>query len=180
MRWTDFDWRFSSTKRILEALSDALKEVEQGAGEAQESHEIDEILELTEGLLGIAFTTAQTYICGTVSDVNRLLKPLKPVTKEQLLKEYGDQLPASEITKLELCNAAANYFKHHDEWADWSEMGRHQKTVALLQTVGITETDSFPCRKAANILWSNDEGSNLEPLLRMISDWRGSVIAAFR
>ena len=180
MRWTDFDWRFSSTKRILEALSDGLKEVERGVDEAQESYQVDEILEHTEELLGIAFTTAQTYICGTVSDVNRFLKPRSQQTKEQLLKEYSEKLPASETTKMELCNAVANYYKHHEEWVSWSETGRHQKTVSILRAAGIEETDSLPCRKAANTLWTNDEGSDLEPLLRMISDWRRSVIAAFR
>lgn len=178
MYWSEFDWRFSTTRRIMQALSDALKDVEQEWHETEESHEIDEILEHTESLLGIGFVTAQTYIAGTVSDANRISGSGNKLTKERLLKEHSDKLPTSEVTKMELCDAIANYFKHHDEWAGWSATGRHQKTVSVLRPANIDETDIFPCRKAADILWSNDDGSDLEPLLDLISDWRTAVIAA--
>ena len=82
------------------------------------------------------------------------------------------------MTRIELCDAIANYFKHHDEWHSWSATGRHQKTVSILRAVAIEEEDDFPCRKAADILWSNNDGSDLEPLLSLISSWREAVIAA--
>jgi hypothetical protein len=174
----EIDWRFSSTKRIFQALSDALKDVERNFSEAQEDFEIDDALEHTESLLGIAFVTAQAYIARTVSDANKLMGPGSKPTKERLLKDYGDMLAGSAVTRMELCDAIANYFKHHDEWSSWSAPGLHQKTVSILHAAGIEENNDFPCRKTADILWSNNDGSDLEPLLLLISSWRKAVIAA--
>jgi len=173
----EIDWRFSSTKRIFQALSDGLKDVEHDFSKAHESFEIDDALKHTENLLGIAFVMAQAYITGTVSDANKLMRSGGKLTKEQLLKKHGGGLAGSTVTKMELCDAIANYFKHHDEWNSWLGPGRHQNTVSILLAVGIKENDGFPCRKAADILWSNNDGSDLEPLLSLISNWRKAVIA---
>ena len=178
MKWQEIDGRFSSTKRIFQALSDALKDIERDLNEAQEAFEIDDALEHTESLLGIAFVMAQTYIAGTVSDITKFIRSGSKLTKERLLKDYSDRVVGSAITKMELCDAIANYFKHHDEWNSWSATGRHQKTVSILRAAGIEENDDFPCRKAADMLWSNNDGSDLEPLLLLISSWRAAVIAA--
>ena len=127
--------------------------------------------------MGIAFVMAQTYIAGTVSDANKLMGSGGKLTKEQLLKKHGDELAGSTVTRMELCDAIANYFKHHDEWNSWSATGRHKNTVSILCAAGIEENADFPCRKAADILWSNNDGSDLEPLLSLISSWRKAVIA---
>lgn len=177
MNLYEIDWRFSSTKRIFQALSEGLKDVQRDFCEAQEEFEIDDALEHTERLLGIAFVTAQTYIAGTVSDANKLMRSGGKLTKEQLLKDYADTLPGSAVTRMELCDTIANYFKHHDEWHSWSGPDRHQNTVSILRAAGIKEIDDFRCRKAADILWSNNDGSDLEPLLSLISNWRKAVIA---
>ncbi len=177
MKWLEIDWRFSSTKRVFQALSDDLKDIKRDLGEAQEEFEIDDALEYTESLLGIAFVMAQTYIAGTVSDANKLMGCGGKLTKEQLLKKHGDRLVESTVTRMELCDAIANYFKHHDEWNSWSATGRHKKTVSILRAAGIEKNNDFPCRKAADILWSNNDGSDLESLLSLISSWRKAVIA---
>ena len=59
-------------------------------------------------------------------------------------------------------------------------MGRNQKTVSILRAAGLQENDEFPCRKAADILWSNNDGSDLEPLLSLIASWREAVITAYK
>jgi hypothetical protein len=81
---------------------------------------------------------------------------------------------------VELCDAIANYFKHHDEWRSSSATGCNQKTASVLRAAGIQENDEFPCRKTADLLWSNNDGSDLEPLLSLISNWREAVIAAYK
>jgi hypothetical protein len=178
VRLSAIDWRWSSTKRVFQALSDGLRDVRRDFDDAQEDHQLDDALEHTESLLGIAFVTAQTYIAGTVSDANKLLRGGTKITKEQLLKVYGNRLGELLVTDVELCDAIANYFKHHNEWGSWSTAGRNQKTVSILRAAGIQETDQFPCSGAADILWSNNDGPDLEPLLVIISNWRKSVITA--
>lgn len=174
----EIDWRLSSIKRILQALSDGLKDVERNFNEAHEEYQRDDALDHTENLWGITFVMAQTYITGTVSDANQLRGAGDRLTKEQLIKAYSDRLGGSVATKIELCDAMANYFKHHDEWGNWSTTGRNQKTVSILQAAGIQATDEFPCCKAANLLWPNNDGSDLQPLLSLITSWREAIITA--
>jgi hypothetical protein len=175
----EIDWRLSSTRQVLQALSDALKNVEKIIlDETREDYEREDALQHAENLLGIAFVTAQTYIAGTVSDVNQFAKAVNNMTKDQLVKSHSEKIAEKPITKLELCDALANYYKHHDEWESWSAIGRQQKTVATLQAAGIKESDSYPCIKAAEMLWLNTQ--SLESLLSLISNWREAIIMAYK
>ena len=178
--WSDIDWQRSSTERLFHALSDAIKAIQQEIDEAEEDYQIERGLDHTENLLGIAFIVAQTYIVGVVSETLRIVKPTLKPTKESLLRDYSDQISGSSSTQMELCNAIANYFKHHDEWANWSVPGRHRRTVAVLVSVGIQEDEAFPCAKAAEILSINSADAGLEPLLTLITQWRQIVIQANR
>jgi hypothetical protein len=181
MKFHEIDWRFSSTKRVLKALSAGMKNVDQQLQQAQASRyglfDVDEANEQMEGLAGIAFLMAQTYIVGTVSDANKIARPSKPFRKVELLRRFSDNLPNSNVTKLELCDSIANYFKHHDEWVTRSETEHNKRTVDILHAVGIEESDEFPCLKAANLLFSHNS-YDLEPLLLLISNWRQDVITA--
>jgi hypothetical protein len=179
--WYEFDWRYSSVRRIFVSLSQGLKNIERDLEESERSSELffdaDMALEHADGLFGIAFVTAQTYITGVVSDTNRVAKSDIQFKKDQLLRNYSDCLSGLTVTKLEFCNAMANYFKHHDEWASWSGIGYSQKTITILRTVGIREDDSYPCVSAANVLLSKDDW-DLAPLLQMLSSWRKVAIEA--
>jgi hypothetical protein len=177
----EFDWRYSSIQRIFESLSQGLKSVEHDLDESEQSSELyfdaDMALDHADGLFGIAFVTAQTYITGVVSDANKVAKSGIQFKKDQLLRDYGDYLPKLTVTKLEFCDAMANYFKHHDEWANWSGTGHSQKTITILRTVGIREDDNHPCVGAANVLLPKDDW-NLAPLLQILARWRKLVIEA--
>jgi len=173
--FSEIDWRISPTRGIFRALSSGLKEVKQLLADAQEDYQINYCFEQTENILGIAFVTAQTYITGTLSDVNDIANNGKKVNKDQLLKGYSDKLENSDMTKIELCDAIANYFKHHDEWANWSPTERNRKTISVLIAAGIKETDEYPCDKAASLLWSNND-EDLEPLLDLLTKWREATI----
>jgi hypothetical protein len=173
MIFSEIDWRLSSTRGIFQALSYSLKEVAQLLKDAQEDYQINYCFDQTENLLGIAFVRGQTYITGTVSDVNEIVGT--KTNKNQLLKRFSDRLENSEVTKIELCDAIANYFKHHDEWESWSPTERNRKTISILVATGIKETDEYPCDKAASLLWSNSD-EDLEPLLELLTKWREAVI----
>ena len=182
MNLYEIDWRYSSIRNIFGTLSESLQTVVDKLHEAEQSGDdiaFDFALEQAEGLCGIAFVAAQTYIAGTVADVNRIASSSTSLKKDQLLRNYSDDLAQINLTKLELCDAMANYFKHHDEWQRWSGRGRKQKTVAILQTIGIKESDNYPCIKAVHILLSQDEW-DLIPLLKLLSKWRESVIETYK
>lgn len=171
----EFDWRLSATRGVLQALSLGVKEVSQLLADAQEDYQINYCFEQTENILGIAFVMAQTYITGTLADINEIVNGRTKINKEQMLKTCSDNLEGSEITKIELCDAMANYFKHHDEWKSWSPTERNRKTISILFAAGIKETDEYPCDKAASLLWSNSN-EDLEPLLELLTKWREAII----
>jgi hypothetical protein len=179
MNTYEIDWRYSWVQRIFEALSEGLKRVGHDFDEAELSDEfyfdVNMALEEANALLGIAFVTAQTYITGTVSDINKITKSGIKLKKDQLLKNHSDNLPGLGVTKLEFCDAMANYFKHQDEWPDWSATGHHQKTVSVLQNAGINQNDEYICVKAMELLLQIKE-YDLNPLLQLLSTWRQSVI----
>jgi hypothetical protein len=179
----EIDWRYSWVQRIFEALSEGLKSVWHDYDEAEQSDEsyfdVDMALEEANALLGIAFVTAQTYITGTVADINKITKAGTKLKKDQLLKNHNGYLVGLGVTKLEFCDAMANYFKHQDEWPDWSASGHHQRTVSVLQNAGINQKDEYICVKAMEILLQIKE-YDLTPLLQLLSTWRKSVIESIK
>lgn len=183
MNLHEIDWHYASIRRIFEALSEGLEMVEKDLDEAEYANnpyfDVDNALEEADSLLGIAFVTAQTYITSTISDANIVGKPPVKYKKDQLLKNYSDLLPNTQVTKLEMCDAAANYFKHHDEWTGWTATGLNQKTVAILQSVGINEDTEYPCVKALKVLLQTDD-YDLKKLLDILSTWRKSVIESVK
>jgi hypothetical protein len=133
---------------------------------------------LVEDLLGIAFVVAQTYIAGTVADAKRIVKSLSKVNKETLLRQHSEKLLGFDLTKIEICDAMANYYKHHEEWPDWSVPGRHQKTVSILRSICIEQSELVPFDKVMGLLWPENKEFDLEPLLLLIANWRTKVIQA--
>lgn len=172
----EIDWRYSPTKEILNAISIALVKIKKEVL----PEDVDEALEQLESFLGVGFIVAQTYIEGSVADISKLTKT-KP-NKKNLLKNFNDSISGTAITKMQLCDAVANYFKHHDGWAnDWTLIsdGRIKPTVDTLGEVGITQTTTYPCQEAAKTLWSVNT-PDLEVLLSMLVEWRGKAVAAYK
>jgi hypothetical protein len=177
MNTHEIDWKYSSIREILNAVSAALVKIKTEVL----SEDVDEALEQSESFLGIAFVTAQTYISGTVADARKLAASTPKPNKNHLLQNFSDVISGIEIKKMLLCDAIANYFKHHDEWPDWTPnpTERRKQTIDVLDAVGITETTTYPCQEAAKILWGWSS-LDLEPLFSMLVEWREKVVAAYK
>lgn len=178
MKILEIDWRYQATKKVIDALSTSLKEIQVQTL----PFDVDDALEQIERLLGIAFITVQTYITGTVSDINKNFEISPDVfltlKDYNVVKECSNFIVGTEITEMELCYAVANYFKHHEGWHSWnlSENKRGKETIKSLEKAGITKADEYPCRKATKVLGISDS-LDLQPLLSIIVDWRNKVIA---
>jgi hypothetical protein len=75
------------------------------------------------------------------------------------------------VTRIQLINACANYFKHHDEWARWPtgrDLGAND-TIAL-GSVGITEKTEFPCIDAVDLVCG--ASCELIVLHQILKEWR--------
>src|SRR5437016_2178384 len=157
----EVDWKYSSIREILNAVSTALVKIKNEVL----PEDVDEALEQSESFLGIALVAAQTYISGAVADARTLATSTPKPNKNYLLKHFSDVISGTEITKMQLCDVIANYFKHHDEWPDWTPnpTERRKQTIDVLNAVGITEMTTYPCQEAAKILWGWSS-PDLEPL----------------
>jgi len=133
--------------------------------------------EHAEPLFGLGFVAAQTYALGTVSDLNSIMMSrLKPKLEKLHCYAHDTVVLKGGVTRIQLINASANYFKHHDEWARWptgSERGAND--TKILGSVGITEKTEFPCINVVDILC----GTNWELilLLRILKEWRAHLFS---
>ncbi len=173
-------YRNNSIRRILGALSKNLIEIEK----MTDPEHPEDAIEEWEDFLGIAFITTQLYITGIVSDLNKYSKGSQSLNKWELLKNFSKTIPETEVTEMELCDAMANYFKHHDEWKwfDWSSPTPAQKrTVEKLQSVGIDDQEHYPCIEAVGILMPTNslalQQPYFQPLASMMIEWGEKVIS---
>ena len=131
--------------------------------------------EYGEVLNGALLVAAQAYCVGAVSDTNKIRREngLKPLDK--LAAYRSDSIVQDGYSAVELVNAAANCFKHRDEWGDnWP----NNATARTLAAFSITSATEFPLNEAVDIIKTKLEYSRVSDLL---SEWReGLILAATR
>ena len=174
MKFREFDWRQSSVRQILSALSQGLEANSQAF---DDGGDIDDALEYEDDLCGIAFVTAQAYITRVVADVNLLRGTLSPIKKHELLESANPIVADTTLTRLQLCDTMANYYKHRDEWADWTDPAA-RRTTDLLRMAGFTQGNQHLYTTVATLLFGNVKVESLVPLVDMLSSWRVAVIAS--
>jgi hypothetical protein len=174
MKTREIDWRKSSVWQILLALSQGL---DANAQQFDDGGDIDDALEYEDDLCGIAFVTAQAYITGVVADVNALRGTRSPINKHELLKSANPIVADTRLTRMQLCNTMANYYKHRDAWTDWTDPAA-RRTTDLLLAAGFTQGNQHLCTTAATLLFGDAEVESLVPLVDMLSSWRVAVIAS--
>ncbi|MGZ8426801.1 MAG: hypothetical protein ACXWYD_17780 [Candidatus Binatia bacterium] len=135
--------------------------------------------EHAESLFGLCFVAAQSYALGVVSDLNSVR--ISCHKKEQgKLDCYACDINIlkGRVTRIQLINACANYFKHHDEWGRWpmgNDRGAHDTNTLI--RVGITEKIEFPCIDAVDLLCGTSwESIGLHQILK---EWRGHLFSTF-
>jgi hypothetical protein len=112
-----------------------------------ESDEDDDLLAIggqIEDLLGVAFVivqTATTHIVSTAYRIANHAKKDKQPLSAQLTSKHNllkiTNKPQTPYTKMEILDAAANMFKHKDEWGDWNARLNGKATVGEKQTLNI-------------------------------------------
>jgi hypothetical protein len=169
----EIDWR-------IELLQDVIIGINTGLAAIQERLDTEEWFdgiharEHAEPLFGLVFVAAQTYAIGTVSDLNSVRMSRRKPKKEKLYCYACDTVSLKGgVTRIQLINASANYFKHHDEWSRWPTRGKGAYDTKTLGRVGIDEKTEFPCIDAIELLC----GSNwdLIALYQILKEWRAHL-----
>ena len=113
MNMREIDWRQGSVREILSALSQGLCANSQAFDDGRD---VDDAIEYEDDLCGIAFVTAQAYITRVVADVNHLRGAHSPINKHEMVKSGNPIVADTKLTRMQLCDTMANYYKHRDEW----------------------------------------------------------------
>lgn len=170
------DWRIAYTRKIIITLSNAINEIYKQTDFDGEEYLIDEKREIVDNLIGMAFIVAQLYVTGTIADAKLFAKSTDQIGKAFLLRKYSELIPKTNVTKMELCDAFANYYKHHEEWVRWSKNDKNQKTIEILLAVGLEEFGEVPLGKVIELLLTTEHNFTLDPLISIIIDWRSTVM----
>lgn len=122
-------------------------------------------MEYAEYFLGAVLVACQKYAVGTVSDLNEIEN-----SNERKLDLYKYQeIKCITYTYVELINALANYFKHHEEWSSWPQ----SETTKVLGYFGIDEKSEFPLYAGISVIIG--ESKDLRDLAAVLEDWRFSL-----
>lgn len=174
MNIDEIDWRIEPLHDVvlgLDAGLEAIRKHSEREGYFDSTWE----LEFAEPLFGVGFVAAQTYALGTWTDLNLIRTGAGRLPLDKWQCYASDPITmAGGATRVEIIHAAANYFKHHDEWSSWPENG----TTRLLNKVGITKDTEFPCVEAVTLLCGNTW--KLIVLHQILREWRAHVMGALR
>ena len=171
MNLQEVDWR-------IEPLHDVIVGIDAGLAAIYERLETEPWFDADEGrrhaetLFGLGFVAAQSYALGTVSDLNSVRMSRRKPKKEKLDCYACDIITLKgDVTRIELINAVANYFKHHDEWKTrWPTRGHGAHDTKTLGCVGITEKTESPCIDAVDLLCG--KSWKLIVLHQILKEWR--------
>jgi hypothetical protein len=167
MHVQEIDWRIDPLESVIVGIDHGLAEIRERLDTKE--FDGDDACEHAEPLFGLGFVAAQTYALGTVSDLNSVRMSRGKSMKEKIDCYACDTiLLHGGVTRIQLINAAANYFKHQDEWETRWPTERHG--VKTLGCFGITEETEFPCKRAVEQLC----GTRVELIVlhQIVKEWR--------
>ncbi|MGH7951196.1 MAG: hypothetical protein ACREFE_04660 [Limisphaerales bacterium] len=184
---------------ILRTLGAAARSAEKRISDVAKTHDSEDLAEvfteenmLIEGLLGCAFVAAQTYIELVVARTERLRQRVKnqchhdlkttKCEKHEIIHKFSDLVTGSTYSKIELINACANYFKHHERWpSKWDCATRKdiKNTIRIIRAVGASENSSDNCRKGLVAL-GIDPVFNVFMLAEILHEWHAKLTIAYK
>jgi len=136
------DWEQDFLREHLDLLERQLYRLH---GEAEKSEDPDSfgIYDRGEYLSGIAFVLAQAYINSTYA-------PLRGDSRLDCLRQ--GPLLSCGVFAADLIDAAANFWKHSDEWGDESNARRGKACLRVLERAGIERDMSYPLNNALAVM----------------------------
>ena len=179
------DWLRDVMTALGNGIKDSIRRLDK-AGASKDAEWMEAVAEeegeVIERLLGGAFVICQVQITETWTRCQRVLerckvKDWKP-TKGEILR-LGEQVQSCPgRSKVEALDAAANYFKHREQWkdAEWKGLGKlQQPTADAVQEIGARPRSSGNLRTIAEAL-GLEHHKTLNPLFEMLEDWGSRVI----
>jgi len=171
MHVNKIDWRIGPLHDVIVGIDAGLAAIHERL-DSEDGFDGISAREHAEPLFGLGFVAAQSYALGTVTDLNKVRMSRRQPEKHKLDCYQCDTIRLKGgVTRIQLINASANYFKHHDEWARWPTGGdRGAHDTKALGSVGITEKTEFKCIDAVDFLCGTSW--ELIVLHQILKEWR--------
>jgi hypothetical protein len=176
LKLIEIDWHLDPLRDVIAGVEHGLEQVRARPDEV-EWFDGNFVMDHSEWLLGIAFVAAQAYIERAIGDIGRHLLASGSTLSENR-KTLKTKCLASDvkldplrITRVELINAAANYYKHYDGLRNL-----RPDTVETLREAGINLEDpyAYPCAHVASLLCEHEW--HLQKLCDVVKDWRAQLV----
>lgn len=108
-------------------------------------------------------------------------KPLSgvPKSKEEILRTGSKLVGDTKYTEVQVLNAFADFFKHHDEWNDpWETLNdkKARRTADVIMAVGARQYSSAPFKTGAEVL-GNGTFQNVGVFVGAIRGWRQQLVS---
>ncbi len=131
-----------------------------------------------EELIGLGFVCFETYVTASIVHLRRVFPTCQHKDKEfrQASIPISCGVPSTDVIW-----AAANYYKHNDDWKkhwwqgdgfqeDWRLDGRTKETILLLGRLNATSITDYPCVQFLEVL----QGDNwqLSAVLDLVENCR--------
>jgi hypothetical protein len=140
-----------------------------------------------EDLLGVGFVVGQVAIKSVVTAVNRLDRyncrisgSHLTATTPQTVMKHGLPAVAGQHSAIEVMNAAANYFKHREEWVgSWDKLtGQQTSTASVITSAGAAEGSTGNLRRLAKVL-GNAQYARMVGYCDAIERWVEALHASY-
>jgi hypothetical protein len=163
VRIEEFDGRYAWTREAIAALENGLEQLPNDHDDGLD------LLEYAEELVGLSFVTLQVYVSGTTTTLGKMF-PDRPESVAEGLRSRNCPSVLG-VPFVEGIWATGDYYKHHDEWPDWTPVKNKSKnTILTLGKLGITARTEFPCVETLKVLQGG--WGRLVGLLEVASAWR--------
>ena len=188
----DSDYQIEIIERSLTPLGEAVAQcaetIDQATAFGDDRHldaVIDDETAIVENLLGTAFVVCQSYITFVWSRVKSLHRSCHEAditltttdnTKAGIMRLGSQLVPQTQYTEVQVIDAFANYFKHHEEWnGRWEQLPNPAaRTVPILAATGATQFSTGNFRTAAKKL-GNESYSNVRAFSNILRSWGQEV-----
>lgn len=183
-------------ERMLDSFGVAVAICSETIARAQKSGDqdyidsvVDDECAVVENVIGAAFVASQAELTATISHVMRLhvrasvaghVLTTSDGRKSGILRLGNALRPGVPYSDVEVINAFANYFKHHDEWdIPWTTLtGQSRQTVDTITAFGATEGSTGNLRQGIRALGVADN-RELVRLSESIERWRQTIVQRY-
>lgn len=163
-----FDFDLDFLVELLELIDGQLEKIHADAKKSPDP-DGDGIFDRGESAIGLGFVVCQQYINATYPQLR---------VSDKLMALRAGPKHASGAYTAELINAAANFWKHHDEWPPGGSKNE-DRTRTVIESIGLSSRKSYVL---SNVLYRivQPQPSCFRSVVPLLIGWRDQLIEQWK